>query len=171
VEEVSEKLGGTDPIAVDSRQSGSQLWVNGAGGFPDFLTNVNGKLFFTAYNGSSGQELWNSDGKEKKRKLSRLQILFRDLRLHLLGASRFLAKRFFRADDGVTGRELWVIPGFAGNLPEPAIERPSESSRGIQGGVPYSLYGHRRHIYNLPAPSRFARTELPAARCSLGHLN
>jgi hypothetical protein len=138
---------------------------------------VNGKLFFTAYDDSSGQELWKSDGKEKKRKEKKrkpscLQILLRDLRLHLLGASRFLAKTFFfRADDGVTGRELWVIPGFAGNLPEPAIERPSESSRGIQGGVPYSLYGHRRHIYNLPAPSRFARTELPAARCSLGHLN
>jgi hypothetical protein len=29
---------------------------------------VNGKLFFTAYDGSSGQELWKSDGKEKKRK-------------------------------------------------------------------------------------------------------
>ncbi len=36
---------------------------NGSGGSdPDSLVNVNGKLFFSADNGTHGKELWSSDG-------------------------------------------------------------------------------------------------------------
>jgi len=31
-------------------------------GFPENLTNVNGTLYFTAYDGVNGEELWKSNG-------------------------------------------------------------------------------------------------------------
>jgi len=61
--------------------------------FPLDLVNVNGTLLSTPVTAAVGLSCGRAMG--KKRKPSYLQILLRDLRLHLLGASRFLAKTFF----------------------------------------------------------------------------
>jgi ELWxxDGT repeat protein len=77
---------------------------------PVQLTNVNGTLFFTAYDVTHGRELWKSNG------TSAGTILIRDVRpsietstpLNLVNVNGTL---FFTAFDGTTGRELWKTNG------------------------------------------------------------
>lgn len=80
---------------------------------PRFLTNVDGMLFFTAYDDATGVELWKSNGTEAG------TILVRDIRpaaessdpqalVHVNGLL------YFTADDGSTGRELWRSDGTIG---------------------------------------------------------
>jgi ELWxxDGT repeat protein len=91
-------------------KSGSQLRVNGAGGFPDFLTNVNGTLLFTADDGGSGQELWKSNGTEAG------TVRVKDINPGASDSSpAFLTnvdgKLFFTAYNGSSGQELWNSDG------------------------------------------------------------
>jgi ELWxxDGT repeat protein len=96
-----------------------------ASSYPFNLTEVNGQLFFTANDGTAGNELWVSDGTTEGTQL------LKDIRLGSessspgLGQNRynfdfdyssfteFNGKLFFAADDGTTGRELWVSDGTA----------------------------------------------------------
>jgi ELWxxDGT repeat protein/VCBS repeat-containing protein len=88
---------------------------------PTQLTNVGGKLFFTARNGVSGIELWSSDG------TSDGTAMVRNIRPDVEGAApssanptqltNFNGTLYFTADDGVHGRELWKSDGSeAGTL-------------------------------------------------------
>jgi ELWxxDGT repeat protein len=91
------------------------------GSEPQDLVNVNGVLFFSADNGSSGRELWRSNGTAAG------TTLVKDIRpaveddygysynegsepQHLVNVKGVL---FFSADNGVTGRELWRSNGTA----------------------------------------------------------
>ena len=78
--------------------------------FPDKLTNVNGTLFFIANDGTTGNELWKSDGTAAG------TVLVKDIHPGLEGSrSVFLTDvngtLFFRADDGSHGDELWKSDG------------------------------------------------------------
>ncbi|WP_428305558.1 ELWxxDGT repeat protein [Lacipirellula sp.] len=81
---------------------------------PTQLTNVGGKLFFTARNGVSGIELWTSDGTAAGTTMVR--------NIHADGGgtpsssnplqlTNYNSQLFFTADDGVNGRELWKSDG------------------------------------------------------------
>jgi ELWxxDGT repeat protein len=77
-----------------------------AGWSPRNLVNVEGILYFSAYDGLHGRELWRSDGSEMNTQLAA------DINPgpassdpnYLFNASGTL---FFSADDGVNGHELW----------------------------------------------------------------
>ena len=76
----------------------------------EWLTNVNGTLFFTADDGTTGQELWKSNGTTAG------TVLVKDI--HPGGQDSFAANLtdvngtlFFSADDGSTGQELWKSDG------------------------------------------------------------
>jgi ELWxxDGT repeat protein len=98
---------------------------------PEFLTAVNGFLFFIAPDDTYGYELWRSDGTEKGTVMvkdihpgpdSSLPSILTDVKGHL----------YFSADDGAHGRELWrsdgteegtvmvkdIIPGSEGSSPK-----------------------------------------------------
>jgi ELWxxDGT repeat protein len=81
----------------------------------DFFV-FNGKLFFTADDGSTGQELWSSDGTTAGTQL------VKDIRPGLGSSTEspfyspadfavFNGRLFFSANDGSTGRELWSTDG------------------------------------------------------------
>jgi len=77
---------------------------------PNFLTDVNGTLFFIANDGPTGNELWKSDGTAAG------TVLVKDIYPGPEGSrSAFLTDvsgtLFFRADDGITGNELWKSNG------------------------------------------------------------
>jgi ELWxxDGT repeat protein len=77
---------------------------------PRFLTNVNGTVFFSADNGTSGRELWKSDGTFGG------TALVRDIRAGSNGSdpqnlTDVNGTLFFAADDGTFGRELWRSNG------------------------------------------------------------
>jgi len=78
--------------------------------FPITQTNVNGTLYFVANDGSTGDELWRSDG------TSSGTTLVRDIRPGSAGLEpRYLTNingtLYFLADDGVNGYELWRSDG------------------------------------------------------------
>jgi len=81
-----------------------------ASSFPSGFTNVNGTLFFTAGDDTTGYELWKSDGTEAG------TVLVKDINPG--GDSSFPSDLtnvngtlFFEAGDGTAGSELWKSDG------------------------------------------------------------
>jgi ELWxxDGT repeat protein len=86
----------------------------GSGLFPDYLTNLNGTLFFSATDDvkSATTELWKSDGTAAG------TMIVKDMCLKppcndLLALTNANGTLFFVADDGVNGYELWKSDGTA----------------------------------------------------------
>lgn len=82
-------------------------------GYPNFVknvANVNGTLFFAANDGTSGVELWKSDGTESG--TVRVKDIFPGTQssypTELINVAGTL---YFAAGDGNTGRELWKSNG------------------------------------------------------------
>src|SRR5207249_5968447 len=74
------------------------------------LTVINKTLFFTAYDGVHGSELWKSDGTESG------TVMVKDINPGSSGSYPYdqtvvKGTLFFTADDGTTGRELWKSDG------------------------------------------------------------
>ncbi len=77
---------------------------------PQFLTNVNGTLYFSANDGTTSTELWKSDGS------SAGTVLVRDIRPGASGAGPVFLTNvngtlYFSANDGTTSTELWKSDG------------------------------------------------------------
>ncbi|PZD74452.1 Bifunctional hemolysin/adenylate cyclase [Acaryochloris thomasi RCC1774] len=78
---------------------------------PSNLTEVNGTLFFTANDGTTGSELWVSDGTTEGTQLVQDINPSSD---NYPAPYNFIdvdGRLFFTASDGATGRELWVSDG------------------------------------------------------------
>ena len=76
---------------------------------PQFLTSVNGQVFFSAA-GWSGRELWKSDG------TSAGTVLVKDIRLGSMDSApqqlvNLNGQLWFSANEGINGRELWKSDG------------------------------------------------------------
>lgn len=87
----------------------------GVGGSDPFGTDVNGSLFFAANDGTSGSELWTSDGTAIG------TTMVRDINPGAGSSSPYginvNGTYLFFADDGVHGPELWRSDGtFAGTV-------------------------------------------------------
>ncbi len=81
-----------------------------ADAYPRNLLNVGGTLFFSANEGTTGNELWKSDGTEAG------TVLLKDINPGMGNAvPQFLREingtLYFSADDGTTGPELWKSDG------------------------------------------------------------
>jgi len=78
--------------------------VSGDSSEPQYLTDVNGTLFFVANDGSHGIELWNSDG------TSGGTVMVKDINpgdnLNLEYFANVNGTLYFGADDGSHGNEL-----------------------------------------------------------------
>ncbi len=95
------------------------------------LTNVNGVLYFSAFNSSSGSELWKSDGTESG------TFMVKDIRAGSSGSypynlTNLNGTLYFQAYDSAGGNELWksdgtetgtvmaldLVPGPFGSVPQ-----------------------------------------------------
>jgi ELWxxDGT repeat protein len=99
---------------------------------PAKLTNVGGRLFFSAYDDQTGYELWTSDGTAAGTQL------VNDINPGTNNSNPdnlvdVNGKLFFSADDGASGRELWKSDGTAAGTVlvkdiAPGMESSSPSS-------------------------------------------
>jgi ELWxxDGT repeat protein len=85
------------------------------GSYPQYLTELNNKLYFTADDGVNGQELWVSDGTESGTQLVKDINPGSDYSALTgvvgAGLAKLNNKLYFAANDGVNGQELWVSDG------------------------------------------------------------
>jgi ELWxxDGT repeat protein len=76
---------------------------------PEFITQSNGALFFSAMDDSAGRELWKSDGTEAG------TMLLKDIRTSgdsdIENLTDVNGTLFFTATDGIHGDELWKSDG------------------------------------------------------------
>jgi len=101
--------------------------------FPDNLTPMGGKLYFTAQGGGRGIELWTSDGTSAGTKR------VKDIRpgsassnpSHLAVINGLL---YFNANDGTKGYEPWVSDGTG-----PGTRRVKDIRPGAGGSQPFSF--------------------------------
>jgi ELWxxDGT repeat protein len=80
--------------------------------YPSFLTNISGTLFFSANDGTHGDELWKSDGTDAG------TVLVKDINSALSSSSpknltNVGGTLFFTAYDGIHKRGLWKSDGTA----------------------------------------------------------
>jgi ELWxxDGT repeat protein len=145
-------VNGTLFFSTDDGVNGQELWKSDGtapgtvmvkdinpgpnGSFPSNLTAVGNTLFFTADDGTHGTELWKSDGTAAG------TVLVKDIfpgsdsfgtpnSSFPQNLTNFNGTLFFRADDGVSGQELWksdgttagtvlvkdILPGAGGSAP------------------------------------------------------
>lgn len=78
---------------------------------PRNLTAIGGRLYFTANNGTHGEELWRSDGTEAGTRL--VKNITSGAQTKFGKPVNFAGTLFFYADDGVHGAELWKSNGTA----------------------------------------------------------
>jgi ELWxxDGT repeat protein len=110
-------------------------------GDANFLTNVDGTLFFTANGGTSGYELWKSDGTPDG------TALVKDIRqgrddAHPLYLTAVGGTLFFTVEDGASGRELWRSDGTAAGttLVRDIYPGPGSASPGLLTNVNGMLF-------------------------------
>jgi ELWxxDGT repeat protein len=74
--------------------------------YPSNLTDVNGVLYFTAYDGTNGTELWKSDGTA-----AGTVLVYPGGDSSPSNLTNVNGVLYFTADDGTNGRELWKSDG------------------------------------------------------------
>lgn len=100
----------TPTVVTGSSVSGSSANLNSLGNAYN-LTAFNGKLYFTSDSGTTGEELWVSDGTDVGTKL------FKDINpaagegSDIYNLTVANGKLYFTANNGTTGEELWVSDG------------------------------------------------------------
>ncbi|HEY2354847.1 MAG TPA: ELWxxDGT repeat protein [Gaiellaceae bacterium] len=120
-------------VQVKDINPGSGSSIGGGRGYGTSLLNVNGTLFFTANDGTTGTELWKSDGTDAG------TVQVSDINpgsassISSYGANltNINGTVFFTADDGTTGTELWKSDGtMAGTVQVKDINPGSGGSFG-----------------------------------------
>jgi ELWxxDGT repeat protein len=136
---------GNELYVSDGTAEGTQLLVDldpgknqygyGDGSSPRELTEFNGKLYFTAFNSETGNELYVSDGTAEGTQL--LVDLNPAKNAEVFLNSSFPSdlmvfdnKLYFAANDGVHGNELFVSDGTAEGTQLVADLNPGENSYG-----------------------------------------
>jgi len=109
---------GTIQVADINKINGSTQEVDlhkNRGSSPTSLTVFDGQLFFTAKDGSSGAELWKTDGTGGVGNgTTQVADINESGGSYPRKFTVFKGQLFFTADDGSTGRELWKSDGTGG---------------------------------------------------------
>lgn len=98
------------PLSASSSRTLVSNINSGGSSNPKYFTQMGGKIYFSADNGTNGIELWSTDGTTT--------AMVKDINTGAAASSPLNLRRFgnllvFTADDGVNGREMWISDGTA----------------------------------------------------------
>ena len=113
----------------------------GNNGNPQFMTNVNGTLFFVANDGTTGRELWKSDGTQSGTSIVK-DINPGASHSQIAKIINFNGKACFRASSNVNGYELWISDGT-----EAGTKIIKEFGEGNLGIDPSDLIVFKNELY------------------------
>mgnify|MGYP003519368915 CR=1 FL=1 len=115
--------------------------------FPDGLVEFKGKLYFTANNGETGNELFVSDGTAEGTRLA--ANLNPGENIHFFdGLVEFNDKLYFKANDGIHGDGLFVSDGTAEGTRLAANLNPGKSNDGSgRGSAPDNFVEFNDKLY------------------------
>ena len=89
--------------------------VAGEGSYPIILAVYNGRVYFSAYNQTTGEELWKTDGTEAGtvmvKNINEEAVPGTGENSNPEGLIIYNGKMYFSADDGTNGSKLWVSDG------------------------------------------------------------
>jgi ELWxxDGT repeat protein len=132
------EVGGQLFFTANDGETGNELWIsdgtaegtqllldvnpstnsngNPSSSYARNFTELDGQLLFTANDGQTGEELWISDGTAEGTQLlldinPRTDSYDNPYSSYARNFTEFDGQLFFTADDGETGRELWVSDG------------------------------------------------------------
>ena len=101
---------------------------------PNDLTNVNGTLYFSANDGTHGDQLWESDGTAAG------TTMLTDINPgDPLWVTNFNGTLLFAADDGIHGLEPWVLPTATPSAP--SVSGISPNLGPTSGGTTVTISG------------------------------
>ena len=117
-----------------------------------FLSIIDGKVFFRANDGTNGNELWSTDGTEAGTQLVKnINPGTQDgLHFSTVNFTVFQNKMLFTANDGATGREIWLTDGTAAGT-----QLFSDVNLGAQESIPsdYHLIGNSLLFFAQTQPT------------------
>ncbi|MEE9492230.1 MAG: ELWxxDGT repeat protein [Gammaproteobacteria bacterium] len=111
------KSDGTEAGTVKVKNIAAGPWWKRQSDYRGSFTNLNGTVYFSANDGTSGEELWKSDGTESG------TILVKDIRAGSADSDPLYFTEmngvlYFSASDGLNDRQLWKSDGTAsGTMP------------------------------------------------------
>ena len=88
----------------------ADIYTGLGGSDPYYLTDVDGRLFFVAYDATHGDELWRSDGLGRSTEMVK-DIYPGEFNSHPTSLTNLDGTLFFKANDGIHGEELWRSDG------------------------------------------------------------
>jgi ELWxxDGT repeat protein len=118
-------------ISIGVRGKLKDIFPGSGSSNPNYFTDINGTLFFTAYDPTNGQELWKSDGTEAG------TTMVKDIYPGSNGSSpQYLTDvngtLFFQANDDTNGYELWKSDGTQAGTTLVKDIRPGSASSSPQ---------------------------------------
>ncbi len=146
--------GSSQPIFLINTAALSKIYLKGnSAGFTSqqFFTPFNGKYYFTANDGTHGNELWSTDG------TSANTSLVKDINSGKgdgvsTGATAYYTSSgiYFTGNDGSTGNEPWVTNGTAAGTNLVYNINPDSYSNGdtiINNSDPSYLFIYNNHLF------------------------
>jgi ELWxxDGT repeat protein len=136
-------------LLVDLAPGENKYGPNGSG--PANLVEFNDKLYFTADDGESGNELFVSDGTAEGTQLlvnlAPGKNKYGPNNSYIDNFIKYNGKLYFTADDGESGRELFVSDGTAEGTQLVANLAPGEDKYGPNGSYPGNLVESDDKLY------------------------
>jgi ELWxxDGT repeat protein len=107
---------GTSTYGVYKTAGSGQTELFAPSGFPQFLTAIDGKVYFQATDGVNGTEIWQTTGAAATAFTNSSEPDFQPRDFTKAGSSIY-----FVAYDSTNGTELWKTDGVSGSSPNTAI--------------------------------------------------